>query len=165
MLGYMFWFLIHCKGAWCDSNDDLKKVAWKSWALLSIFFAQAVHTLSVSHSQFDKHLTMPQISRRHPLCVAVMHPKKNPCLLQPVAIVPLAWSAALCSSPWVLRALKHLSRTWFSIMWVIRYFSQATSEDRHIGDTTASFLIQFRGAYWRYWKNCPHLLFVSQQDA
>jgi hypothetical protein len=47
---------------------------------------------------------------------------------------------------------------------VIGSFPQATSEDWHFRDVTACILIQFWGVYWRYWKNCPHLLFVSQQD-
>jgi hypothetical protein len=46
----------------------------KSSALL---LAQAAQTSSVSHSQFDKHLIMPRISRLHPLCVALISLKKN----------------------------------------------------------------------------------------
>jgi hypothetical protein len=52
----MFRCLIHCKAAWCDSNDDLKKVTWK---------ASAVHTTSVTHSQFDKHLIMTFVASGH----------------------------------------------------------------------------------------------------
>jgi hypothetical protein len=150
----MLRFLIHCEAAWCDSNDDLKKVTWKAWAL---FFVQTVHTSSVSHSQFHKHLIMSRISRRHPLCVAVMHPKKIHafCGQWPEGcIVPFSVSPALSEAPLTHMALRH----------VIGSFSQATSEDRHIGDATACILIQFWGAYWKYWKNCPHLLFVSQHD-
>ena len=70
MLGYMFWFLIYFKAAWDATLMVIwKKVAWKAWALLC-FFAQAVHTLSVSHSQFDKHLIMPQI----PGCIPFLWP-------------------------------------------------------------------------------------------
>jgi hypothetical protein len=56
-------------------SDAFSSVTRKAWALLS-FFVQAVHTPIVSHSQFDKHLIMPPIYWRHPLCVAVMPPKK-----------------------------------------------------------------------------------------
>ena len=31
----------------------------------------------VSHSQFDKHLIMPKMSHRHPLCVVALPPKKK----------------------------------------------------------------------------------------
>jgi hypothetical protein len=57
----MMWLMI----IWKKSHE-------KAWALLCFVFAQAVHTSSISYSQFDKHLILPKISRRHPLCVAVM---------------------------------------------------------------------------------------------
>ena len=88
-MGYMFWFLIHSKAAWCYSNDDLKKVAWKAWALLC-YFVQPVHTSSASHSHFDKHLIMPRISRLHPLCVAIMPPKKIYAFCGQWALCPCA---------------------------------------------------------------------------
>jgi hypothetical protein len=114
-----------------------------------VFFVQAVHASSVSHSQFEKHLIMPWISRRHPLCVAIMQPKKN---------MPFA---ALLPECCLLRSTSHLTHT--ALLHVIGSFSKATSEDRRIRDATAQVLIQFRGAYWRYWKNCPPLLFVSNK--
>jgi hypothetical protein len=131
----MFWFLIRCKAA--TLMMIWKKVAWKAWALLLFFFAQAVHNTSVSHSQFDKHLIMPRISQQHPLCVAVMHPKKNTCLLRP--------------SPWVLCP-------WLGLSHRLQVKTDAS------GNPTAYILIQFQVSYWRYWKNGPQLLFVSQQD-
>jgi hypothetical protein len=153
MLRNMFWFLLHFKAAWCDSNNDLKKVAWKAWALLR-FFAQTIHNSSVSHSQFDNHLIMPWISQLHPLYVAVMHPKKIHAFCGQWPWCPCA---ALCPSP---RSTSHShgspSRD--------RVYPPDTSEDGHFRDATVRVLIEFRGAHWRYWKNCPHLPFVSQQD-
>jgi hypothetical protein len=48
---------------------------WKRLHERHVFFAQTVQTSSVSHSQFDKHLIMPQISRLQHLCVDIMPPK------------------------------------------------------------------------------------------
>ena len=96
----MFRFLIHCKAALCDSYDDLKVVAWKAWEL-PCFFAQALHTTSVTHSQFYKHLTMPKNSWWHsPFCVAKMHPKK---------IHAFCGQWPLCPTPWVLRSQSPLT--------------------------------------------------------
>jgi hypothetical protein len=95
------------------------------------FFAQAVHTSSVTHSQFDKNLIMLRISQRHPLCVAIVHPKKIQAFCG-------QWpSAARSEAPLTHMALHHN----------IGSFSQATSENRHIGDATAHILIQIRVAY------------------
>ena len=55
-----------------------------------------------------------------------------------------------------LRAPKHLSLTWLSQIaqfllanarHMIQSFSQATSDDRHIGDAIAHVLIEFLGSY------------------
>ena len=74
----------------------------------ALFSVQAVHTTSVTHSQFDKHLIMPRISRRHPLSVAVMHSKK---------ITAFCSQCPLCPSPWALCSPNHLSLTRLSITW------------------------------------------------
>jgi hypothetical protein len=71
----------------------------------------------------------------HPTMSVVLH-----CALLPEC-------AAQSEASFTRIALHHVNRS----------FSQATSEDRHIWDATAHVLIQFQGAYWRYWKNCPHL--------
>jgi hypothetical protein len=106
------------------------------------FFAQAVHTVhtSVSHSQFDKHLQMSWILQWHPLCVAVMHPPKSMpfadsdcCALCPgCCVVPFSLSSAHSKAPLTQMALHH----------VIGSFSQATSEDRHIGETIPILILK-----------------------
>jgi hypothetical protein len=91
-----------------------------------------------------------------------MQPKKKSmpfaasgrCALGVNIIIPFSRSAAGSKAPLTHMALHH----------VIVSFSQAKSEDRHFGDATVRVIIQFRGAYLRYWKKCPHLLNVSQQD-
>ena len=94
----------------------LKKVAWKAWALLS-FFVQAVHTASVSQSQFDKHLIMPWIFRWYSLCMAVMPPKKNPCLLQASGLCALGLNIIMIIPFSPLHAEAPLSLTLLSVMW------------------------------------------------
>jgi hypothetical protein len=102
-------------------------------------------------------LIMPRISRLNPLCVAILPLKKSMPFparghwalgLDIIIIIPFS---PLRSEP---------PLTWH----LIGSFSQATSEDRHIWDAIGHVLIQFRDTYWIYWKNCPHLLFASQQD-
>ena len=118
--------------------------------------------VSVSHSQLDKHLIMTQISRRHPFCVAVMPPKKiyDFCGQWQLCPWPRVWHCAL--HPW---RCSEASLTHMALCHMIGSFSQATSEDRHTGDTTACILIQFRGAYWRYWKNCPHFTLSANKTS
>ena len=99
----------------------------------------------------DKHLLMTRISWRQPLCVAVVHPKN---------IHAFCGQWLLCPSP---SAPNHLSLTWLSISWSGLSHRLQVKTDT-IRDATEHVLIQFRGAYWRYWKNGPHLLFFSQQD-
>jgi hypothetical protein len=120
--------------------------------LLCFFCTGCTHFISLSFTIWQE-LRMPWISQLH------LPPQKNPCLLRPVAVVLniiiiVPFSRLRAKAPLTHMDLHH----------VIGSFSQVTSEDRHNGDTTVHVLIQFRGAYWRYWKNCPHLLFVSQQD-
>jgi hypothetical protein len=126
MLGYMFWFLIHCKAAWCDSND-VKKGHLKGMSSALFLFLRRLYTLS----QFDKHLKMPRILRWHLLCVAVMHPKK-------IHVFCSLWP--LCPSPWVLRARNHL--TLIRSRSCDQVFLTFTSEDRHIRDAAARCILK-----------------------
>ena len=59
------------------------------------------------------------------------------CALGLNIIIIIPFSLLRAEGPLTHMALHH----------VIGSFSQATSEDRHIGDTTTHALIQFRGAY------------------
>jgi hypothetical protein len=77
------------------------------------------------------------------------------CALGPKCyVVPFCLSAACSEAPIIDMALHH----------VIGSFSQATSEDRHIGDTAALFLSNSEVDIEDNCKNCPHLLFISQQE-
>jgi hypothetical protein len=84
---------------------------------------------------------MSRISWLHPICVAVMPPKEihasRYCTLGLNIIITIPFSR--------LRDEAHL--THMALRQVIGSFSQATSEDRRIGDETVHVLIQFRGAY------------------
>ena len=88
------------------------------------FFLRRLYTL---HQSLIHSSTSTSLSPRHPLCVAVMHPKKNMYFAAAGRCALLPEVCALCH--------------------VIGAFSQATSEDRHIVGATARVLIQFRGAY------------------
>ena len=121
----------------------------------ALFLAKAVHTSSVSHSQFDKHLIMPQISRLHPLWVAVMPPP-------PKKIHSFCGQWPLC--PWadiitIIPFSRLLSEV--SLHHVIGSFSQATSEDINAWYATSRASLSNSEAHFEDIGRTVHIYFSS----
>jgi hypothetical protein len=111
---------------------------------------------------------MPQISRQHPLCVAIMPPKislpfaASGCCalgLNTISIIPFSRLSASkhlslsTSAQFLLANARHVTGS----------FSQATSEDRYMGDGTIHVLPNSK-AHTEDVGRTVHIYFVSQQD-
>jgi hypothetical protein len=89
-----------------ETNDDLKKVTWKAWALLCFFCAGCTHSSILSLTIWQALDNASNFTAASPLWTSCTLEKSMPFA---------AWSAALCPSPWVCCAIRSASHSHCSL--------------------------------------------------